>query len=308
MVGYAADVFVVHSYHPEYPWLQTYYKAFKAKLETEQLDDFYLDTKRLPEKAFRLQAEKALAQIRKAQPKVVVLADDNALKYVGPLVKGSGFPVVFLGINSNPRYYVDVDDQVAGMLERPLMKDCITVLMRVQPDFRKILVLMDNGVTSQAILETVWSNKKTSKIGWAHIDLVMTSDLSEWKNAVRTARSKGYHAVLMGNYARMMTDAGKPVSVREVSEWTSQHSDLPVFSFWRYGISDRMAIGGFVMSGAEQGSGAAQIVNRYLKLRRFLPPAIRTPSQGEYIFSRTQLKRWQIELPEDIARKTQWRD
>ena len=304
----ALDVFFVHSYHYDYPWLQTYYQAFKKKLTTESLEDFQMDTKRLPESEFILQADQALSLITKKKPEVIVLADDNALKYVGPRAWAAGFPIVFLGINSNPRYYLNLDERVSGVLERSLIKVAITSLMKVNPDIRKVLLLMDGGVTSEAILETTFHNQKHNKIGWVKTDVMLTSQFSEWKSRVKNARMQGYDLIMIGNYARMADKNSQPVNVRTVGEWTGKHSEIPVFSFWRYGVKKGMAIGGLVMSGEAQGEEAATIVNQFLANKKFTRPLIRTPSRGKYVFSRSELKRWNIKLPTDISEQVNWRE
>ncbi|MBB1486772.1 ABC transporter substrate-binding protein [Oceanospirillum sediminis] len=267
-----------------------------------------MDTKRLPKSEFILQADLALSQIKKKKPGVVVLADDNALKYVGPGAWAAGFPIVFLGINSNPRYYLNLDDRVSGVLERPPVKIAVTSLMRVNPDVRKVLLLMDGGATSEAILETSFHNQKHNKIGWVEADVVLTSQFSEWKSRIKEAHMQGYDLIMIGNYARMTDENNQPVDVSVVGEWTGKHSEIPVFSLWHYGIEKGMAIGGLVMSGEVQGEEAATIVNQFLANKKFVMPLIRTPSRGEYIFSRSELRRWNIKLPTDISEQVSWKE
>lgn len=306
--SFALDVLFVHSYHHDYGWVKSYYSAFKSKLRTDSLIDFEMDTKRLTEEQFQDQADKAMALIYQHNPKVVVLSDDNALKYVGQTALDAGYHVVFLGINANPRMYVDISPQLSGVLERPLLKTGVSEIIRIIPKVKKIRVLMDAGITSSAIVDTSFNNRMAQKFGWVQVDVSLAKNFEHWKSLVRESPKQGYDLLLTGNFAKLSNSQGDTVSVREVSQWTGGNSDLPVFSFWSYSIGKGLSIGGVVMSGEEQGYEAATIINSYLKHNEFMAPTIRRPQKGRYMFSRSELKRWHLKLPEDIELQAIWRD
>lgn len=307
-VSKALDVLFVHSYHHEYAWVDTYYSAFKNTLKTTSLRDFEMDTKRLNHDSFQSQANKALAQIQQYQPKVVVLADDNAMKYLGQRLLDSGFYVVFMGVNANPRHYVQINDRLAGILERPLIKSAVNEAIRILPGTKKIRVLMDAGITSAAIVESSFNGKMKQTIGWADVDVAWANNYEHWQALVKESPDLGYDLLLIGNFAKLANKQGETISVPETARWTGKNSKIPVFSFWKYSVGAGMSIGGVVMSGADQGNGAAEITNAFLQNNRFVEPLIRRPQQGYYMFSRSELERWQINLPEDIATQAIWQD
>ena len=110
-----------------------------------------MDTKRQSKSAYSKKADQAWAKIQQTQPQLVVLGDDNALKFLGPKLLDGNIPVVYLGINNNPNDYVPAGHNLTGVLERPLFDfnfDLIGKLVRPQP--KKILVLFDHGTTSRS--------------------------------------------------------------------------------------------------------------------------------------------------------------
>lgn len=246
--------------------------------------------------------------IQHHKPRVVVLADDNAMKYLGQKLLDAGFHVVFMGINANPRHYAEINDQLAGILERPLLKTAVTEAIRIVPEAKKIRILMDAGITSSAIIDTSFNGRMKQTFGWAEVDVAWARDFEHWQTLVRESPEQGYDLLLIGNYGKLADQTGQTISVRDMSLWTGENSNIPVFSFWNYSIGAGMSVGGVVMSGADQGTEAAEIVNQFLINGHFVEPRIRRPKQGYYMFSRSELERWQLELPSEIKMQTIWRD
>ena len=84
-----------------------------------------MDTKRLPTTPiFRNGSTKPFYTIKNSKPDVVVLGDDNALKFMLPKLYNEPISIVFLGINSNPRKLLaryQGQAQITGILEQPLL-------------------------------------------------------------------------------------------------------------------------------------------------------------------------------------------
>lgn len=304
--AYALDVFFVHSYHHAYPWVQEYYNAFSDHLNSSSLIDYQMDTKRIPTEQFQERADEVLQLIEQTQPKVVVVSDDNALRLVGKPALEQGFNVVFLGINGNPRLVLPLTHNLAGVLERPLLKRSVAELSRVLPKLNKILVLMDDGPTTTAIVETSFANQLSQEIAGVRVDVQRLKTFVEWQVSVKQSKAQGYDLIIMANYAKLLDQNGKTVPLDATSAWTSQYADLPVFGFWRYSVGKDKAVGGLVLTGQDQGKRTAEIVNYFLNENNFPLPHIITPKKGRYLFSKTQVARWNIQLPEIIEKQVEW--
>ncbi len=304
----ALDIFFVHSYHHQYPWVNEYFTGFKQNLNSHSLIDFQMDTKRLPESAFQQQAQQALDAIRQHQPRIVVVADDNALKLVGRQAANLGYPVVFLGVNNNPREYLDVTERVSGVLERPLFKRSVLALRNIMPKLKRIKVLLEEGITSEAIISASFGGYIRQSVDDIQVDVSKVRDFNHWKSLVHAAPIQGYDLIILGNYARLPDNNGGTVPTDTTTKWTVLNSKIPVFAFWKFSVGAGKAVGGLVLAGEFQGKTAASIVNHYLRADEFSAPMIRIPTQGLYYFSHSEFLRWGFDIPKELEGQIYWVD
>jgi len=278
----AAHILVISSYHPEYLWDQSYNEGLINGLQGEhKISHFYMDTKRHPREEFDDIAQQAIAFYLKSKPDLVVLGDDNAINYLANEIASLGTPVVFLGMNENPRLKGFVGHpKITGVLERPLLKRNISEMSQLMGRLDKALVLFDSSNVA----------------------------LTVWQEAVLNARKSGYQAIFLGLYHTLIDEQGKHVSEQTVLEWTSANSPVPVFCFWEFTVGKGMAIGGLVLDGHDQGMQAASLINTILAgtLPRTLSP--RAALRGEYVFSKSELARWQLTVPDKWRHKILWRE
>lgn len=300
---FAADILVVESYHPSYSWDASYTKALKAVLGDEhKLVFFQMDTKRLPVTAHAEQAEKAWSVYRDLRPALVILGDDNALKYLGPRLANEPVPVVYLGINNNPRSYFDTaPSNFTGVLERPLFKRSIVSLTKIiKPRPKKILLLFDAGTTAKAAVNEAFEGNIWVNIFGVSAKLRLIKSWVEWKIQVAEARRHGYDAIVMGLYHTITDIDGRNIPAEQVMAWTVENATVPLFSFWDFSVGKDMTAGGLVLSGEEQGRLAGAIAQQILSgadPSRIYP---KTAEQGRYLFSRNRLNQYQLTLPRVI--------
>ncbi|VEB40464.1 Uncharacterised protein [Chromobacterium violaceum] len=116
-----------------------------------------------------------------------------------------------------------------------------------------------------------------------------------------------YQAIWVGLYFTLRDDNGKVVPSDEVMRWTAANSKLPMFAFWNFAVGKGKAMGGRVLTGREQGLEAARMAQAMLFENRSLSSLFPvTPSEGEYLFSRSELARSGLSLPPQVARKAHW--
>ncbi|SON48766.1 ABC transporter substrate-binding protein [Vibrio tapetis] len=297
----AKSMVFVHSYHFGYPWVQEYRSGFFDTLDKMEVAEFQMDTKRRAPDEFKAIAEQAWSFVIKNAPDVVVVSDDNALKYLGPRLSEQGIPFFFMGVNANPRNYIPITDTVSGVLERPLVRRSVYMIGKVLPDVKRIRVLMDSTVTSNAILETSFGNKLNQTVTGIEVDTKLVSSWEQWQQFIFDAKYDGYDAVVIANYAGLKDRYGRHHDMDSVSEWTSEHSELPLFAFWAYSVGKKKAVGGLSISATQQGIVAAQLVNQYFEQQTM--PMITTPEKGAFVFSQSELDRWKLHLPAEIHSK-----
>ncbi len=305
-VAWAADktILVIESYHADFFWAASYRQALTESLAGKyKLEFFEMNTKRLPLAKHAEMGEKALARAREIKPVLVIMADDAALKYVGPKLNRIGIPGVYLGINNNPRKYgIGHSSNITGVLERPLIMRGVSFVQRIMPETQKVLLLFDGDLTSEVIREEIFAGKASKPVSGVQVDLKLCQTEDDWKRAVADAKANGYQAMVVGLYHSLKRRNGKVADADEVIVWTSAHSPVPLFALWDFAVGSNMAIGGLVMSGAEQGKAAAVLVRKILE-EGTEPASIFpvTAKQGALLFSKKQLTRFGLQLPPEIA-------
>lgn len=303
---WAADkktVLVIESYHASYPWDKDYTQALRQQLELQaELHFEQLDTKRLPRDQYQAQADRIWQRFLQLKPDLVVTGDDNALRLLGPRVVATDTPLIYLGINANPRSYFErIPSNVSGILERPLFKRSILYIHRIMDaKLTRILVLFDDGTTSRALLEEEFSGALQVQLGPVQVDIQLIGSESEWHQTISESKQQGYDAVVVGLYHTLTDNEGNHVPDQQIIEWTSEHTPLPLFAYWKFAVGEKMTAGGYVLDGYTQGLLAAELVKDALAGKP-LPRMPSSSGEGRFVFSRSQLHRWQLELPPSIA-------
>ncbi|MGL1863363.1 MAG: hypothetical protein OCC46_12635 [Pseudodesulfovibrio sp.] len=292
-------VMVINSYHAEYQWVAAHNSALKAKLAGKaDLSFYHLDTKRIPSSQFKSRVDTVFAAFTKEQPDVVVLTDDYAVMTLGKRISITGTPVVFLGVNGNPRDYLGEMLLTTGVIERPLYKRSIVYIQELlNNSMENCLVLFDDGKTSQAITEYVFHGAKSLQFSSIVTDVSMCKTFPEWKERVLQAKKRGYGFIILGLFHTLRDENGKHVPAELVANWTSKNSPVPFFAFWDFAIGKGKAIGGLVLAGEPQGEIAAEFVLRILAGQKPSTISPATSGQGQLVFSRSELKRWGINPP-----------
>lgn len=307
---WSAEILVISSYHPANLWDQSYSASLKEHLKGDHhLSHFYLDTKRQPRQALDQIAEQAMSAYRQIKPDLVVLGDDNAINTLAKQIAALGTPVVFLGMNENPRRSGMVGQpRITGVLERPLLKRNISEMSQLMGGLDKALVLFDESEVSRTAIEDEFNTPDEQRVGQTRVSNQQIGDYQRWQEAVLASRQNGYGALFIGLYHTLTDERGAHVSEQQVLEWTSQHSPVPLFSFWEFSVGKGRAIGGLVLSGHAQGEKAAELVNAILAGTSPESLSPRAAQRGEYVFSRGELARWQLTLPQKWQTKALWHD
>jgi ABC-type uncharacterized transport system substrate-binding protein len=302
-LGYSRTILVVESYHSEYAWDKSYLKGLRDTIGGgHKIVTYQMNTKRIAKSKFPDAANNAYKHILATKPDVVVLGDDNALKLLSPKLIDSTLPVVYLGINSNPRRYgVFGKKNFTGVLERPLFKSSLLAMKRlVGVKAKKCLILFDSGNTSLAAVDEAFHGKRKMTIFDVEVDLRTVSTLREWKSQVSYAKKNGYDFIIMGLYHTIVDEKGKHVPAPKIVKWTSENATVPPFAFWDFAVGKDKAVGGLVLFGESQGIAAGKMVNQLLEGVSPSQIQVQIGKKGRYFFSSSELEKWKIKLPEDI--------
>jgi len=183
-------VFYVNSYHKGYLWSDKIEKglllAFQIKQNGDETLDFSqskvqlkilrLDTKLNRSENFKKQAAlEAKKVIDEWKPNILVVSDDNAVKYlVVPYFKNTDMPVIFCGVNADISEYGLPADNITGMIEVNPIKETIALLRKLSRGNR-IGYIGADVLSDKKVLD-----KARKILEFSDGRLVMT--FAEWKN------------------------------------------------------------------------------------------------------------------------------
>jgi ABC-type uncharacterized transport system substrate-binding protein len=304
---------ILHSYHPEFVWVQDVNKGIlqglhEERFETEKnlkLDYFYMDTKRKTDEKWKLEvAAKAKAHIAAFKPDVVIAVDDNAQKYVVKELTHSGTPFIFLGVNADPMTYGYLRSleapggQVTGSIERERFKQSVALLQQLVPEASNLAVLCDDGPTGKPVIERI--KKSATELGISLVADKQTGSFSEWQRFVEEIQTQA-DALLVILYHTLKDDAGQPVHEDTVLYWTVQNSKLPDMGFWSWAVEGGLLCSEAI-SGFQQGHYAATVAAYVLLGQSPGEFPVDRPQRGEVCVNIARAKMLGIEIPYELAR------
>ena len=298
-VAYAGrgTALVVHSYHPALAWTRQCTQGIDQILEdVATVRHVYLDTKRIPEPEYEGRADEAMAVFRSLHPDVVMLADDNALRLLGPPIASTGVPVVYLGINNNPREYFDtIPANVTGVIERVPLFPWIRYLREIMPEASRVLVLMDASPTSRAILDVNFGPRKAIVFDGGSIEYKLAAHWDEWRRTVLGAGI--YDLIVMPVFHALEDESGNHIPVEEVVGWTSTHTPVPVFANQDYAVCDDGVAGAYVIQGEPHARLAAGMAKAILSGVNPASLPLQNDHNGTFYFNKKQLRRFGLTVP-----------
>ncbi len=179
-------IYYLNSYHAGYASSDAVEKLVREKLDREglTLKVSYLNGKLLQSDSLKLaQAAHILEDIRLFEPDIILVSDDDAIKYViEPYFENSETPVLFCGVNWSKDQYALNNDLVRGMLEVLPLGGCIDTVKNYFPEVKRIGILSENSVSEH-------SNKRLLDSLYRHRGLTpsyaLVDSFSQWVDAFR---------------------------------------------------------------------------------------------------------------------------
>jgi len=215
----------INSYHHGHPSSDEIMEGFVKDMPADSFEVFsyYMDTKRNPSKSFiQDKASQLLDSIINIKPDLLVVSDDNAVKYlVQPNLQKLTMPIIFCGVNWTDKDYNLPNNQVTGIIEILPVADAVQMLKSHYSSAKKLLVLNENTTTSrkeQQILDTLFQNFGLS----ATFKLV--DNFQEWKTAFADGNIE-FDIIYISTHAAI-----KGWDKNEAEEFISKNIKVPVFT------------------------------------------------------------------------------
>ena len=293
----------IASYHPGYGWSDDCLKGIDQQLQGQYvIHHFFLDAKRRAAPELAVALENAWKKVQQVNPSMVMLGDDFALKHLGARLAKQALPVVFYGINGNPRSYFDgrIPANVSGVLERVLLVPLVRGVIDLVGESPKqqIAVLSDASVSSAAQLETQFNSDRHKKIGPFDVVYLDLPHWQDWRTYIKNAHKTNAALVLINYHA--IKDQGRPMDYMDVLGWISHNAQVPFFIVQK-DVGPGLATGALLIDGVNHGALAASVAQNLLQGAKIGP--VMEDQEGKYVFSRSQFKRFQLPIPQALSNR-----
>jgi ABC-type uncharacterized transport system substrate-binding protein len=293
-------VLVVHSYNPEYPWVQNINLGIEKGLEkaASEVRTFYMDTKRKNDEGSKVAVgQQAADLVAEWDPQIVISCDDDAQRYVASRYAGKGTPqVVFCAVNGDAATYGYPAANVTGVLERPYFAETMKFLDILCPGFKRIALISEESITSDLAFRFM----RTEGTSFEIVSRTKCSDFAQWQRAVLDAQDKAGAIGVYTYHSLKRAGTDENMDPAEVMRWTVANSKLPVVGFLDFAIADG-ALCGMVESGEEQGLRAGQLARMMLKGRQASEfPIVETGLHGRKLLNMDTARAKGIVVPDHL--------
>lgn len=259
--GEQGRVLFISSYSYGWDTVQLQIDGFIEGLAPGIAADYeFMDTKRLDiDVARQLLYERLKYTLSVVQPyDVIVVGDDAALQFAMDYREElfDGIPIVFEGIN-NVQYARELasrDPLVTGVVEELSLTKNIELALRLKPDIKRIVAVLDDSLTGQAERENFYSAQE------AFPDLIFGEiNVSECGTADLRTRLWQQNEDTMLVFIVMTEDmSGKKYTNLEAVQTLVKYSKIPVMRMVDSGIEEGL-LGGYVVSMRKSGMLAGQM-------------------------------------------------
>jgi ABC-type uncharacterized transport system substrate-binding protein len=308
-------ILVVHSYHPEYNWVQEVNEGLEAALEKAKwvggedytLEYYYMDTKRNPEVEFMTQAgAETLAYVEETEPDVVIVIADNAMEYFGVKMLGKDTPVLFAAVNNDPVDYYEIADSletpghnISGCLHKARFSGTIEILRELYPEASRMALLADDATVAPPHMERY--KAEAPDLG---VEVVMEErigDFEVWKQAVAEANQSA-DFIMLTVYHTLRRENGDHILGPDVLAWTLENTTLPTTATWSFTVTDDGALLGDCITGVDHGELVMEMAIKALNGVPVKSMPIVSNVDGARVINADTAARLGVEIPEGLRR------
>jgi len=251
-------VVYVNSYHRGFPPSDQITEGVYEKLPTDSFEilAYFIDSKRNPsEEYIKGRIAEILDSINKEDPDILIVSDDNALKYlVVPNFQDNPMPIVFCGVNWTADQYDLSGCNITGILELLPVPELVKTLKTYYPEMKKLFVLNENTTTSRKTKPFL--DALLGDIG-IEVTQELVDDFASWKSVFEEANQS--HDIIY----LQTRGAIKGWDHDEALKLIDQHIKVPLVTCEDFMMP--YAVFGLTQVSKEQGMVAAEKVKIILK-------------------------------------------
>ena len=254
----------VMSYHASMSWSAGQLTGFKEAMGDAPVEYkiFEMDIlrDRSPENLQRKSRE-ARALIESWKPDLVYGSDDAAQEFVASHYVNTPLPLVFSGVNRDPRAYgMRGAPNVAGVIEHEHFVESLRLLRAIAPGARRVAAIFDSSPHWDVLRERM----RTGFAAMPDVQVVAWDTIHTWEDYQRKIREYQSTADAIALVGFFDFSRSKPaVAHLDVAKWTAENSRLPDFALWENRVQSG-TLAAVTVSDVEQGAAAGRMARAIL--------------------------------------------
>lgn len=256
--GKAYRVLHIASYHLSMGWSAGQLKGFQEGMGDAPVEYRMFEMDILRDRSdlhLRRRSAEAQALIASWKPDLVYGSDDAALEFVMARFAGTPLPLVFSGVNRDPKVYgMAGAPNVAGVIEHEHIAESIAMLRKLVPGARRLVALFDSSPHWDALRERV----RATLAGMPEVEVITWDTVLTWSDYQRKIKDYQKRADAILSFGYFDFSATDGVSNIDLSRWTVQNNRLPDVALWD-GPVQRGSLAAVSVSEREQGLAAGRM-------------------------------------------------
>jgi ABC-type uncharacterized transport system substrate-binding protein len=247
----------VNSYHREFPPSAEITAGVFETLPEDRYEvfDFFIDSKRNPEEEFiKQRTAEILNSIQEEKPDLLIVSDDNAVKYLVEPNPQISIPIVFCGVNWSADQYDLSHHNITGILEILPVEEVLVAMKPYYPSMQRLLVLNENTTTSRKTKP--YLDAVCERVGIS-VTQELVDDFESWKAVFKEA-NQSYDVIYL-----QTRGAIKDWDHDEALKVIDEHIRVPLVTCESFMMP--YSVFGLTQISKEQGVLAAQAAIRILE-------------------------------------------
>lgn len=299
------NVLVIHSYSDTYKWTKDIQNGITSELSKGKYGTWpniyttYMDSARLDSESYNDELFNYYKNLSNELRFSVVICSDN---YAYDFVINNreklfqGIPIVFCGVSYYDDSVLKGTYDITGVVSAYDYNKTLDCIKKIQPNVKNVVFVTNStkvGTQEYNALKKIEGEySKNFKIKYC-----LNDDTNQVINLVNSLGKNT--AVMLAE--GVSEEIGNKLNIEVTGETFFEKINVPIYSFYDFQITHGI-IGGYLMSGFDQGKSAANMVSRILSGENAGGIPIEKKSPQKYIFDYKLLKKYKIssfKLPEN---------
>ncbi|MDM8541198.1 ABC transporter substrate binding protein [Desulfococcaceae bacterium HSG9] len=279
----------------------------------------YMNTKSVNKTVEQMEtaAIQLVSEIKKTDPDVLFIMDDDALRHAGAKLLDTDLPIVFGGVNFlvtesdygwvNASRRVPLADSlekpghnITGVQEKPALSAGFKLLHQILPCTKNALFISDNSIVGTQLLQVAGWRTELQNAPFHIVDEIYTNSFEKLKKTILEYQDKVDSIILFIPWSLEYKD-GKHVPQKEVVSWMLRHNKRPGIAYLDM-LAEEGYLCGVVVDMVQQGFHAGVMGGRILNGEKAGNIPITDPVANRITINLARAHQLGIEIPFEVLK------